>query len=107
MDRAGPPPKDKVEALKVVARNAGVNKTQLQSLCTVNGLPKTGNKPDLVKRLVDGEYALTWPSFEETTHRKCRLTLTPTSYPAMRSPRRRRQFQYILQQFRDNRTLVP
>ncbi|KAJ4403213.1 E3 SUMO-protein ligase pli1 [Neurospora sp. IMI 360204] len=53
MDRAGPPPKDKVEALKAVAKNAGVNKTQLQSLCAVNGLPKTGNKPDLVKRLVD------------------------------------------------------
>lgn len=62
MDRAGPPPKDKVEALKAVAKNAGVNKTQLQSLCAVNGLPKTGNKPDLVKRLVDGEYALSWPS---------------------------------------------
>ncbi|KAK3505109.1 PINIT domain-containing protein [Neurospora crassa] len=53
MDRAGPPPKDKVEALKAIAKNAGVNKTQLQSLCAVNGLPKTGNKPDLVKRLVD------------------------------------------------------
>ncbi|EGO57617.1 hypothetical protein NEUTE1DRAFT_100519 [Neurospora tetrasperma FGSC 2508] len=56
MDRAGPPPKDKVEALKAIAKNAGVNKTQLQSLCAVNGLPKTGNKPDLVKRLVDGDF---------------------------------------------------
>lgn len=58
MDRAGPPPKHKVEALKAVAKNAGVNKNQLQQICSVNGLPKTGNKPDLVKRLVDGEYAL-------------------------------------------------
>ncbi|KAK3401188.1 PINIT domain-containing protein [Sordaria brevicollis] len=53
MDRAGPPPKHKVEALKAVAKNAGVNKAQLQQICSVNGLPKTGNKPDLVKRLVD------------------------------------------------------
>lgn len=73
MDRAGPPPKDKVEALKAVAKNAGVNKTQLQSLCSINGLPKTGNKPDLVKRLIDGEYLpYLHPSTKES--QECRLT---------------------------------
>ena len=58
MDRAGPPPKDKVEALKALAKNAGVNKIHLQSICANNGLPKTGNKPDLVKRLLDSEYPM-------------------------------------------------
>lgn len=84
MDRAGPPPKDKVEALTAVAKNAGINKTQLQSLCSMNGLPKTGNKPDLVKRLIDGEYILSYPSSSCEGMQANIRGFDPTSHPTMR-----------------------
>lgn len=40
-----------------VAQTPAIPKTNLQTICVVNGLPKTGNKAALQRRIVDRKYS--------------------------------------------------
>lgn len=46
------PSSAEVAALSRVAQIPGISKAQLQTICVVNGLAKTGNKSDLQRRIV-------------------------------------------------------
>ncbi|KAB5570329.1 PINIT domain-containing protein [Coniochaeta sp. 2T2.1] len=47
------PSRDDVAGLCRVAQTPGISKPQLQNICVVNGLAKTGNKADLQRRIVN------------------------------------------------------
>ncbi|KAM7201041.1 E3 SUMO-protein ligase pli1 [Naviculisporaceae sp. PSN 640] len=53
MDRSipRPPTQEEVDTLVRIASTQSISKPTLQSLCVLNGLPKTGNKIDLQRRL--------------------------------------------------------
>ena len=50
------PSRHEVQALLDQLENTNIQKTVLIGICVVNGLPKTGNKPDLLLRITRGMY---------------------------------------------------
>jgi len=70
-----------VQALVRTIQVPAIPKATLQSICAVNGIPKTGNKSDLQKRIIQRKYDFFGPL-------RRLLKYKPRSCLALRSRRR-------------------
>jgi len=62
------------------------SKQGLQAICSVNGLPKTGNKPDLVRRIISCQFSSLLYCLPHHAHHPTRAQTRITHHPPQLSP---------------------